>query len=218
MEILIYIFIGYQSISLVALIQKWNSINLPQKKTRNGLGLANAYSIVKKHGGHITIDSEIGSGTVVTIHLPASKDAVPEKNKKSPANLKGNGRILFMDDEEVIRKTVTKMLGKTGYKIVCVKCGEEAIALYKESVLSGKPFSAAILDLTVVGGMGGEKVIQKLLEIDPRVKGIVSSGYADSPVLSNPVEYGFIGHIAKPFTVDELLRTLNTVFQDEFCL
>ncbi|MBN1294860.1 MAG: response regulator, partial [Candidatus Latescibacteria bacterium] len=184
------------------------------KQTGSGLGLATSYSIIKKHEGHISIDSEVGSGTVVTIHLPASKDAIPEERTELPADLKGYGRILFMDDDEVICNSVTMILEEGGYEIVCAKNGEEAIALYRESFQAGNPFSAAILDLTIVGGMGGEKVIRKLQEIDPQVKGIVSSGYADSPVLSNPAEYGFMGDIAKPYVVDDLLRTLNTVLRN----
>jgi DNA-binding NtrC family response regulator len=118
-----------------------------------------------------------------------------------------------MDDEEIICKSVVKMLEKTGYEIICAKDGEQAIELYRESLENGKPFSAAILDLTVIGGMGGEKAIRKLQELDPKVKGIVSSGYADSPVLSNPGAYGFAGDIAKPYVVDELLKTLRDVLR-----
>jgi signal transduction histidine kinase/CheY-like chemotaxis protein len=185
------------------------------KQTGSGLGLAISYSIIKKHDGHISIDSECGCGTVVTIHLPALRNAVPVETVEQPAQLQGTGRILFMDDEEVIRKSVAKMLENTEFEISCAKNGEEAVELYRESMLTGRPFAAVILDLTVIGGMGGEKAIRKLLELDPKVKGIVSSGYADSPVLSNPAAYGFVGDIAKPYVVDDLLRTLDAVLKKQ---
>jgi signal transduction histidine kinase/ActR/RegA family two-component response regulator len=183
------------------------------KKAGTGLGLAISYSIIKKHGGRIAINSECGVGTVVTIHLPASLNGVPVENVKQSIDLTGSGRILFMDDEEIICRSVVKMLEKTGYEIICANDGEQAIELYRKSLENGKPFSVAILDLTVIGGMGGEKAIRKLQELDPKVKGIVSSGYADSPVLSNPGAYGFAGDIAKPYVVDELLRTLKDVLR-----
>jgi two-component system, cell cycle sensor histidine kinase and response regulator CckA len=185
------------------------------KQGGSGLGLATSYSIVKKHDGHILIDSDVGSGTVVTIYLPASEDVISEKDTTQTEVFTGNARILFMDDDEAIRRSVSKMLEKTGYEIVCVKNGEDAVTMYKKALHTAEPFSVVILDLTVIGEMGGEKAIRKLQEIDAKVKGIVSSGYADSPVLSNPSVYGFTGDIAKPYIADDLLKVINAVLTND---
>jgi two-component system cell cycle sensor histidine kinase/response regulator CckA len=185
------------------------------KQAGSGLGLATAYSIIRKHGGHISIDSEIGVGTSVTIHLPAAPETVREESEVFFPAAKGTGRILLMDDEEIIRNSVGQMLEKMGYEVVCAKNGEEAITLYEKSIQTGRKISAVILDLTVAGGMDGDKAIRKLLEIDPQVKGVVSSGYSDNPVLANPEKYGFKGKIAKPYRIEHMLGVLNTVLHDD---
>jgi len=181
------------------------------KQEGNGLGLATTYSIIKKHAGHITVESQLGVGTTFHIYLPASEKAVLEKEKVKL--IKGQGRILVMDDEAPLRKMVGRMLKNLGYKSEFAKDGAEAIRMFKEIKEAEKPYDAVILDLTVPGGMGGKEAIKKLLEIDPEVKAIVSSGYSDDPVLANFQEYGFKDMMPKPFESLSLGKVLHEVLQ-----
>ena len=179
----------------------------------SGLGLAATYSIIKKHDGYITVESRPGAGTTFHIYLPASDKIVPEKEED--LLITGHGRILVMDDEESIRKLVGRMLNNLGYESEFARDGIEAIEMYKAAMESGMPYDAVILDLTIPGGMGGKVAINKLIEIDPEVKAIVSSGYSDDPVLANFQEYGFKGMMPKPFESLSLSKVLHEVIEDE---
>ena len=176
-----------------------------------GLGLATSYSIIKKHNGKITAESEVGVGTTINIYLPASEIAVPVKKKLEEKALTGKGKILVMDDEEMIRKVLNQMVSRLGYEAVSSKEGAEAIEIYKKAKESGEPFDAVLLDLTIRGGMGGKHAIKKLIEIDPEVKGVVSSGHSDDPVMTDFRAYGFKGAMHKPFSKNELSKILNKV-------
>ena len=179
----------------------------------SGLGLATAYSIIQKHDGHIAVESRLGIGTKCYVYLPASDKAIPEKEEVKL--IKGCGRILVMDDEASLRKIVGRMLKHLGYESEFAMDGAEAIRMYKEAQESKKPYDAAILDLTVPGGMGGKEAINKLLEIDPEIKAIVYSGYSEDPVLAKFQEYGFKGMIPKPFESRSLGSVLYKVLQGE---
>jgi two-component system cell cycle sensor histidine kinase/response regulator CckA len=181
------------------------------KQEGSGLGLATTYSIIKKHDGHITVESKLGEGTTFHIYLPASDKAVPEKEEIKL--IKGHGRILVMDDEVALKKMIGRMLQKLGYESEFAKDGAEAIEMYKAAMKSGMPYDAVILDLTIPGGMGGKEAIKKLLKIDPEVKAIVSSGYSDDPVLANFQEYGFKGMMPKPFETLSLGKVLHEVLE-----
>lgn len=183
------------------------------KQEGSGLGLATTYSIIKKHDGHITVESQLGIGTTFHIYLPASDKAVSEKEEVKL--IKGQGRILVMDDEASLRKIVGRMMEKLGYEPEFAKDGAEAIEMYKKAIESEKPYDVVILDLTVPGGMGGKEAISKLLEIDSDVKAIVSSGYSDDPVLANFHEYGFRGMMPKPFEPRSLSKVLHDVLKGE---
>lgn len=184
------------------------------KQFGSGLGLATSYSIIKKHGGNIAIESEMGAGTTVTVLLPATEEEMVEEDQAVRIP-KGTGRILLMDDERMIREVTGELLRYIGYDVECVKNGEEAVVVYRDAREGGKEFNAVIIDLTVVGGMDGEKTVKKLLEIDPDVKGIVSSGYTNSPVMANPGKYGFVESIAKPFRGEKLAQLLNEVLTEK---
>ena len=121
------------------------------------------------------------------------------------------GRILGMDDDEAIRKMLYVMLTTIGYNMTPAKNGEEAIEQYTEAMKSGEPFDAVILDLTIPGGMGGKETIKPLLEIDPGVKAIVSSGYANDPIMADYKESGFSGVVVKPYNIDEMEKTLDNL-------
>ena len=130
------------------------------KQEGNGLGLAMTYSIIRKHDGHITVESQLGVGTAFHIYLPASDKAVPEKEEVKI--IKGQGRILVMDDEASLRKMVGRMLKNLGYESEFAKDGAETIEMYKEAKEAEKPYDAVILDLTIPGGMGGKEAIKQI--------------------------------------------------------
>ena len=180
-----------------------------------GLGLSVCHSIIQKHDGFVTVGSESGKGATFYIYLPASekKIAKPEPAKKPVAEgpVYGKGKILVMDDEEMIRNLSRQVLIRLGYDAEVCEDGSEAIRMYEKARQSKKPFDAVILDLTNKLGMGGKDAMQRLLEIDPEVKGIVATGYSNDPVVTNFREYGFCGTLAKPYTVDELSMTLYDV-------
>ena len=185
------------------------------KEDGNGLGLATCYSIINKHGGYITVESEMGVGTTFYIYLPASEQKrfeMQEIEEEKP--YLGHGKILFMDDEEEVIDIAAEMLTQLGYEIVSARNGTEAIELYKKANGAGEPIEAVILDLTIPGDMGGKEAIQKLREIDPQVKAIVSSGYSNDPVMSEYMSYGFNSVIAKPYEVKELSKVLYRVIKD----
>ncbi len=184
------------------------------KQKGTGLGLAIAYSIIKNHGGIITVDSEYGKGSVFNIYLPAS-DISPINEEMSEDKLyKWKGRILVMDDEEIVRNTIGDMLVDIGYTVEFAMEGSEAIRKYKEAKLSGRPYDIVIMDLTVPGGMGGKDAVEEILKFDPSARVVVSSGYSNDPVMANYQIYGFSGVITKPYELKklskELYRVMNT--------
>ena len=182
------------------------------KETGSGLGLAGCYSIVRNHGGYISVESEVGVGTTFRIYLPASeKEAFKVEEITEDLLYSGGGRILLMDDEQDVIDTVGKMLIELGYEVVNAKNGTEAVRLYQKANEEAKPFSAVIFDLTIPGAMGAKEAIQKLREIDPDIKAIVSSGYSNDPMMAEYELYGFRGVIIKPYEINELSRTLQRV-------
>jgi len=184
------------------------------KRTGSGLGLTIAYSIIKKHDGVITVDSELGSGSTFTIYLPATnKTNLVRQAPAETSSTVGCGRVLIMDDEEIVREIAVEMLDYLGCKPVAARDGSEAIDLYLRAREEGRPFDALIMDLTIAGGMGGKEAITRLREIDPAVRAIVSSGYANDPIMANFREYGFSGVVPKPYKLHELSATLNRILR-----
>ena len=165
------------------------------KEAGRGLGLATAYSIVTKHQGHIRADSTVGQGTTFYIHLPASEMA--PVTQPAAVVRTGAGRILVMDDEQAIRRLLELMMSQLGYEVECASDGAEAVELFTRATASGRGFAGVLLDLTVPGRMGGKDAAEQLRKIDPSVKLIVSSGYADAPILSEFQKYGFDDVIRK---------------------
>jgi len=124
-------------------------------------------------------------------------------------------KILFMDDQASIRKMMVTMLAHLGYEVEFAQNGSETIKMYKIAKEKGQPFDAVILDLTVPGEMGGEYTMQKLLDIDPEVIAIITSGYSNKPIMSEYKKYGFSGAITKPYTMDKLAETLSGVISGD---
>jgi PAS domain S-box-containing protein len=184
------------------------------KARGSGLGLTTAYTIVAKHDGYIGVDSEMGGGTTVVIYLPASRQTVAPAPVSPTVPLVGHGRILVMDDEDIICDLLREFLTSLGYEVECVRDGRAAIAAYQQAQAAGQPFAAAILDSTIPGGMGGRETIAHLRTLNPQVVALLSSGYANDPMMANPAQYGFRGIIAKPYTVEKLQETLRCVLQE----
>ena len=184
------------------------------KDKGSGLGLATTFSIIKKHNGHITLESELGVGTTFYIYLPTHKEKIMLEEKKIEKMFKGEGKILLMDDDKFILDVTKELLTELGYEVELAKNGIEAIELYKNAKKSSKPFDAIIMDLTIQGGMGGKETIQEIIAFDPKVKAIVSSGYAKDPIMDNFKKYGFIGAIVKPYGVEELSKTLDKIIKN----
>jgi nitrogen-specific signal transduction histidine kinase/ActR/RegA family two-component response regulator len=184
------------------------------KQKGSGLGLAICYSIVKKHDGHITVESVLGSGTTFSIYLPASSNEIPRKKDSREEPIRGAGKILVMDDEAIVRDVTGQILKHLGYDVEFAGDGSEAIDLYRKAKESGKPFDLVIMDLTVPGGMGGKEAIYRLIEIDPDARAIVSSGYADNLVMSDFRQYGFKGVVAKPYKIQQLALVLHSVLKN----
>ena len=182
------------------------------KPKGSGLGLATTYSIIKNHGGLITVESELGAGAIFTVYLPAARHqpapvAEPVANKEEP--ITGSGRVLIVDDEEPIRDLVTYTLTNLGYEVSAAETALRGIELYREAMGRGRRFDLVILDLTLPGGMGGREALKRLLDIDPTVNSIVSSGYALDATMSRSEDFGFRGMIAKPYEAAELGRVVR---------
>jgi len=186
------------------------------KQTGSGLGLATVFSIIKKHGGHIAADSEVGKGTALTLYLPASESRQIHETKPLAATASATdqkARILIMDDEEVVLAVTTKMLKKSGFSAETASGGKQVIAMYKQSIEAGEPFDLVIVDLTVPGGIGGKEAIKELIAINPDAKVIVSSGYSTDPVMADYSDYGFKGRLMKPFNMENLTKEVTRVIK-----
>lgn len=184
-----------------------------------GLGLSISQSIITKHGGDITVCSRVGSGTTFHVLLPASAakikppHPIPRPNSQPAGDGPefGQGKILVMDDEAMIRELTGNLLDHLGYDVDFAEEGQTAVRKYKIALDASTPYDAVILDLTIKGGMGGRETIGELKKLDPNVKAIVSSGYSDNPVIANYADYGFCEVVAKPYEVVEFSRKIHRV-------
>ena len=181
------------------------------KPGSSGLGLATSYAIVAKHGGKVSVQSKLGDGTVFTIDLPASQER-PAPQAPIVAHMPAvTQRVLVMDDEQALRKLLQALLTKLGYEVQTARDGAEAIVLCENAIASGRRFDAALLDVTVSGGMGGLDAAARLRELDPSLRLIVSSGYADAPVMSDYRRYGFDDAIPKPWVAAQVSEVFGRV-------
>jgi len=187
------------------------------RKDGSGLGLATAYSIMKKHGGHITVMSKVGIGSTFTIYIPAAPVSKTLASKNDERKTNGNHqriKILVMDDQKYVRNTIKTMLSLHNYEVVTAENGYQVIELYRKALMNEKPFDVVLLDLTVPGGYGGKETLRELLKIDPAVRAVALSGYSNDPAMAVYRIYGFKASISKPFDIDELLKTIETVMDN----
>lgn len=174
----------------------------------SGLGLATVHSIVKKHHGHITVESMQGR-TTFHVWLPAADEEPVAEEAERGELVRGKGRVLFMDDEETIRGLGVAMLNKFGYEVIAVEDGAAAVRTYREAIERGQAFDAVVLDLTVPGAMGGREAMDQLRQIDPSVRAIVSSGYSNDAALANYRAHGFCGMVPKPYEATKLAGAVS---------
>jgi len=181
----------------------------------HGLGLATVFSIVKRHQGHIEVGSVVGRGTTFTFWLPAAKaaQAARPEPRGIPASA-SQGRVLFMDDEEPIRRMAERLMRRMGYDFEAVVDGGAAIERYRSAKEEGHPFDLVVMDLTIPGAMGGKEAISILRKYDPAVRAIVSSGYSSDLAMSDFRKHGFRGMVAKPYDISELSKVIKSVMAE----
>ena len=179
------------------------------KEKGSGLGLAISYSIVRAHGGAITVDSPPGSGATFSVYLPASEHPVTTEPLRRTAEIRrAGGRVLLMDDDAMVAEVAQEMLQSLGFDTEVAASGDAAVQRFQEAESTGRRFDIVILDLTVPGGMGGAEAVTLVRAIRRDVLIFVTSGYADDAVLARFHEYGFDGVLPKPFALTDLKRAL----------
>ncbi len=184
------------------------------KQKGSGLGLAVTYSIISRHSGHITVESEPGMGTSFHLYLPAAAVQAVQQDQSDGPLARGKGRVLVMDDEEMVCAIAAEILRELGYEVSTARDGREALALYHAARENGIRFDLVIMDLTIPGGMGGREAVKKLLEADPGARAIVSSGYSNDPIMSEFRDYGFRGVITKPYRVGDLSTAVHRALHE----
>jgi PAS domain S-box-containing protein len=183
------------------------------KKAGSGLGLSTAYSIIEKHGGYITAESQLGQGALFTVYLPASDKEFSDLPNFKTEMARGNGKVLIMDDEEIILDVVAAILSNAGYSVAFARDGRQMLDIYQEAQRDGDAFDVVILDLTIPGGMGGKEAIGRLLQLDPQAKALVSSGYSNDPVMADFSSFGFCGAVVKPYKIEDLCKAVNDILR-----
>jgi len=180
------------------------------KEGGSGLGLAITHSIIKKHNGHIQVDSEPSKGTTFTILIPATLQKSDEKHTDKIFTVSGmNKKILVMDDDRMIQDSLGNILTHYGFDVHIVSEGSEFLKKYKELMDKKEKPSLVFLDITIPGGMGAQEAIKQAMEMDSEIKAVVMSGYSESDAMLNPEKYGFVDVLKKPYQLNDLLFLLD---------
>jgi two-component system cell cycle sensor histidine kinase/response regulator CckA len=175
-----------------------------------GMGLAMVYGIVKAHQGFIDVESEIGKGTTFTAYLPAT-DLVPATEHPAGRPRKGHGRILVVDDEEVVRKLAREMLRRAGYDVVTAAGATEAVTWYRAHP---HETDLVIIDM-VMPGKDGQECFKALKTIDPDVRAILSTGYGLDGHAQDTLDAGMVGYVQKPYHMEDLVTAVADALTDD---
>lgn len=189
------------------------------KTSGGGLGLATVYSIIKKHRGHIEVQSRVGQGTTFSLWLPATEAppqsapaGLPPPVQRASAALPA--RVLLMDDEDSIRRLGVILLQRMEFEPTAVADGASALREFEAARNAGRPFSLLILDLTIPGGLGGKATLEAIRKIDAEIPAIVSSGYSRDPVMANFRDHGFQAVVPKPYDIVKFTETIRQLVAD----
>ncbi|MEJ2164616.1 MAG: PAS domain S-box protein [Desulfobacterales bacterium] len=181
-----------------------------EKDRGTGLGLASAYGILKNHDGIITVESEKGRGTTFTVYLPVSGKEVIAEKRDEPEILSGSETILLVDDEQLIIDVGGKLLQRMGYRVLTAGHGDQAIEIYRRNK---DAIALVILDL-IMPQVGGGEVYDRLKEIDPQVKVLLSSGYSVDGQAAEILKRGCNGFIQKPFRPEALSQKIRAILSE----
>ncbi len=185
------------------------------KSKGSGLGLTTSYSIIRKHDGTISVESEPGKGTTFHVYLPvSSKETFAGKTSEDFAPCPKKYKVMIMDDESIVREITSQLLSHLGYSVNAAMDGREAVELYSNAMKTNNSFDAVILDLVVPGGQGGVETLEKLIAMDPGCRAIIASGYSNDLVMSSFMQYGFKGVISKPYRIKELDELIQKVIMN----
>jgi PAS domain S-box-containing protein len=185
------------------------------KETGSGLGLSVSYSVIRKHDGALVAESTPGDGSCFTIYLPAIDQEFPSLAENTDQFLTGSGEILLMEDEKPVQEVAARMIERFGYQVFIASHGEQALKMYRDRLERGRPYDLVIMDLTIRGGMGGLEASQRMRALNPDVKVVVSSGYSNDPVMGDPIKFGFLGAIPKPYKMMEMSRVIHDLIYPE---
>ncbi|MCP4570985.1 MAG: response regulator [bacterium] len=183
------------------------------KETGRGLGLSVVHSIARSHMGHVIVESMLHLGTTFRVTLPASQESADVPERSRDELLPGVGRILVVDDEEMVRDLAARVLERLGYEALTAATGAEAVAGFVDAQEANTPIDVVILDLTLPGDEDGVRILRRLQEIDPEIRAVVSSGYSSDPVMVNYREHGFVGYLPKPYCAEDMGKVLAALLE-----
>lgn len=172
-----------------------------------GLGMASVYGIIKGHGGYINVKSKVGRGTTFDIYLPAAGESILKNKESNIEAVKGQGTLLLVDDEDVILEVAQEYLNLLGYNVLLAKGGKAAIDIYQQKK---DEIDMVLLDMVMPDLSGGD-TYDRVKEINPHVKVLLSSGYSIDGQARDIINRGCNGFIQKPFTLKDLSYKLKEV-------
>lgn len=194
------------------------------KEYGTGIGLATCRTIVQRHGGAITVKSQVNVGTEFRVFLPACQiiEAIVQSDEAKGGSplmvggaqnevITGTGRVLVVDDLDSVRDAAERLLTKLGYEAVSASSGQEAVDLYRQRMRSPDPIDAVLLDMTLPGGLSGDEVKSEILKIDRGARVIATSGFFSDDAAETFREDGYVGILPKPYDVGHLSRVMAEV-------